>query len=737
MDRVTAFLLLLLVRNVAASDDVFTSHSVSLTPTVQADAVSLPAAPFVLNLSQKVARPSDKAKALRHVATKRRAATDTAVVFGTGQDEEYSANITIGGQSFAVIIDTGSSDTWLVKEGFSCFTLDDNATTTDNCAFGSAGFVPADSPTYKAFPDHNFNISYGDGEFITGDVGFETVTVGGLTVTNQEIGVVDNAAWTGDGVTSGLIGLCYPGLTSVYTGDDPNNDSSSNRVKYNPFFFTAIAEGAFDPPVKFSEQDDAYVVPCNATAPPFSVVIGGKSFNVTSADIILPIGTDDDGNLVCNSGIADGGSEADDIYILGDTFLHNIVATFNLDTNQMVQNPARDLRTLLQDRFAFTAPDVIATSMRKYILSRSTCTSSRQQRVILLLYINSHRARLVPKTLNRLSSVDPSSNMSSPITVIGSPSPSPPPLTPDAVHLQLKAGGDIPVAQPLKPANEKLGAVGWKLEGFIGALNSSPPLPHMQPDATVEIPVTQPPKSTKEEPGTLYERHETFFLDDGSVTFLVGNTLYRPHRFFFVRDSPWFAARLSTATAHAAQPATGAADAKSEPITLDGVTSQDFDAFLSIIYPSRFDEHDAKTQAQWHSVLKLAHMWSFSSIRALAILHLDRCISPFDRLVYARMYGIEGWVVPALTALCSREDPLEVEEVEQMQARDIALVADVREQLRIPSEQSLSNAEEKVKSWLSGATKTTRLCTKRKKEAEERDRGYEGAGSIQTRGKGG
>jgi hypothetical protein len=87
-------------------------------------------------------------------------------------------------------------------------------------------------------------------QFLTGDVGFETVTVGGLTVTSQEVGVVTNAAWEGDSVSSGLIGLAYPGLTSVFNGTNPDNDSDGNLEEYNPFFFTAVKEGKVSNPSK-------------------------------------------------------------------------------------------------------------------------------------------------------------------------------------------------------------------------------------------------------------------------------------------------------------------------------------------------------------------------------------------------------------------------------------------------------------------------------------------------------
>jgi hypothetical protein len=57
-------------------------------------------------------------------------------------------------------------------------------------------------------------------------------------------------------------------------------------------------------------------VACNATAPPFYVVIGGTQFAVAGADLILPIG-EIDGKQVCISGVQDGGPNTpDNIFIL-------------------------------------------------------------------------------------------------------------------------------------------------------------------------------------------------------------------------------------------------------------------------------------------------------------------------------------------------------------------------------------------------------------------------------------
>lgn len=87
------------------------------------------------------------------------------------------------------------------------------------------------------------------------------------------------------------------------------------------------------------EDEDTYYVQCNATAPDFAVTIGGVRFAVSGKDNVLPVGEDDDGNQVCISGTQDGGPDEDgNIFILGDTFLHNVVATFDVGANKIHLN---------------------------------------------------------------------------------------------------------------------------------------------------------------------------------------------------------------------------------------------------------------------------------------------------------------------------------------------------------------------------------------------------------------
>lgn len=123
--------------------------------------------------------------------------------------EEFATNITFGGQTFVSIVDTGSSDTWVVEKGFQCVNITTEAPLPeDQCFFGPAF---ASDSSFSQIPNQNFNITYGDGEFLTGVVGFEDVTLAGIKV-RQEVALVDYAAWEGDSTTSGLTGFAYPAL---------------------------------------------------------------------------------------------------------------------------------------------------------------------------------------------------------------------------------------------------------------------------------------------------------------------------------------------------------------------------------------------------------------------------------------------------------------------------------------------------------------------------------------------
>jgi hypothetical protein len=115
---------------------------------------------------------------------KRQDSPSTPLIPANG-GSEYLIDVTIGNQAVKAIVDTGSSDTWLIQKGFRCVDQFGSDQAASACNFGpvySGSFAPEDK-----IANVNFNISYGDGEFVTGDMGYSDVTVAGLTVKHQEV----------------------------------------------------------------------------------------------------------------------------------------------------------------------------------------------------------------------------------------------------------------------------------------------------------------------------------------------------------------------------------------------------------------------------------------------------------------------------------------------------------------------------------------------------------------------
>ncbi|KAF7318537.1 Acid protease [Mycena chlorophos] len=400
---------------------------------------------FTTPIVSKVPRRRSKSDALHSLRTRstagKSASPPTAVLSGAYYDFEYLVPIEVDGQPFVVIVDTGSSDTWVVEKNFQCLNLTGSVQQPTSCKFGSGGFDTTHSKTFAPYPDSQFYVAYGDGEYLSGTAGKATIGVGGLNVTKQVFGLANKTAWEGDGINSGLLGLAYPTLTSV------SSASHGDQLEYDPFFFNAVKQGIISetyfslalnrgttagksstsldphlgyltfgglPPVATvpdtsttvplqaftaggrepisgtSPTPKAYFyytvdiqsyffpnssriaggtssnktiidsgttlnmlpspvaqaynglwakwrsgswyVPCSAVAPPFVVQLGGKNYTIDARDLVVPV---EDGE--CVSGIQDGGDEDVDgnMFILGDVFLHNVVAQFDIGKNRM------------------------------------------------------------------------------------------------------------------------------------------------------------------------------------------------------------------------------------------------------------------------------------------------------------------------------------------------------------------------------------------------------------------
>lgn len=123
------------------------------------------------------------------------------VVLHDFQNAEYHGELTIGGQNFAVIWDTGSSNVWV--PGTKC----------DSCG----DHVKYDSAKSGSFKEdgRSFDIAYGSGP-VSGFLSTDDAKVGSLAIPELTFAEVTNAAGLGmaysKGRFDGLVGLGWPSI---------------------------------------------------------------------------------------------------------------------------------------------------------------------------------------------------------------------------------------------------------------------------------------------------------------------------------------------------------------------------------------------------------------------------------------------------------------------------------------------------------------------------------------------
>ncbi|KAI6247861.1 putative aspergillopepsin A-like aspartic endopeptidase [Erysiphe necator] len=121
-------------------------------------------------------------------------------------DVEYLSPISIGGQMINMDFDSGSSDLWVFSTQLPAASIG-NHTTYDS----------KKSQTFQPMPGATFKIAYGDGSGASGNVGTDTVDIGGATVTKMtvELATAVSQSFTADTGSNGLVGLALSKLNTV------------------------------------------------------------------------------------------------------------------------------------------------------------------------------------------------------------------------------------------------------------------------------------------------------------------------------------------------------------------------------------------------------------------------------------------------------------------------------------------------------------------------------------------
>lgn len=165
----------------------------------------------------------------------------------------WAGPVSIGtpAQNFVLDFDTGSADTWVPSAA------------CDSAACSSHHkYDPAKSSTSK-LQDGALDIEYGDGSATKGKVYTDTVTVGGVTATNQAIGVATQMSNSfADDPQDGIMGMGYESISTL---------------KEKPFFQSLMQDGAVAKP-QFSFS-------LNSGGNDSELYLGGANSNKYSGDL--------------------------------------------------------------------------------------------------------------------------------------------------------------------------------------------------------------------------------------------------------------------------------------------------------------------------------------------------------------------------------------------------------------------------------------------------------------------
>ncbi|TVY26596.1 putative aspergillopepsin A-like aspartic endopeptidase [Lachnellula hyalina] len=158
--------------------------------------------------SSAVATPTGAASTASSTAAASNGTAGSGKVTATPEtgDTEFLSPVTIGGQTMNMDFDSGSSDLWVF-----------NTQLSTASQAGHTVFDSTKSSTFKLQQGASFTISYGDGSGAAGNVGTDTVNIGGASVTGQaiEMATAVSSSFVQDTQSNGLVGLAFSKLNTV------------------------------------------------------------------------------------------------------------------------------------------------------------------------------------------------------------------------------------------------------------------------------------------------------------------------------------------------------------------------------------------------------------------------------------------------------------------------------------------------------------------------------------------
>ncbi|KAG8963762.1 hypothetical protein FRC03_002587 [Tulasnella sp. 419] len=156
-------------------------------------------------------------------------------------------------------------------------------------------------------------------------------------------------------------------------------------------------------------------------------------------------------------------------------------------------------------------------------------------------------------------------------------------------------------------------------------------------------------------------RHTSFYAHRAPVILLVENTLYSVDK-TILSQFQVFKDMFECAGEFNKNLTEGLSD--DNPIQLQGVTTFEMDSLLNFFNPIHLLEKSSSLDGEsWKAILYLATMWDFAKLRDLAIEAIEKLdFGPMDMIMLSRKCNVQQWLTSAYVALCTRAEPITLDE---------------------------------------------------------------------------
>jgi hypothetical protein len=190
-------------------------------------------------------------------------ATHTLPLSKSNYFSDPEGTITIGSQTVKGVLDTGSSDLFFIPQDVQCLDVVTLKPTPNNVCEGFFAPKLIHDSSFQQIPNVHLNASYGSNSVLFGPVGYDKVSFAGIDVPKQEIALPTTVAANYIGNVTGIIGLAYPRLTSVFSGENLSvdkrcsatvgaNNTGCNQQYVWPLLTTIFADGLTPPVFAFA-----------------------------------------------------------------------------------------------------------------------------------------------------------------------------------------------------------------------------------------------------------------------------------------------------------------------------------------------------------------------------------------------------------------------------------------------------------------------------------------------------